>query len=161
MNCKLSKRFLNFSRKLVGNEGIEVYQRRTMDPYFKGAAVGPLNDVLFSNQQNSKNFTLRILPEIILSVPTAMLLPKNHFLTDEIYEKVNLMQSAGLIDYWVSKYLDTKLKKVQSDDGAAEELTVEHLRGGFLFYGVGCLLAFVSFVCEVFGRKLSKLLKKL
>lgn len=136
-----------FRRKLVGpNESIEKYQMMTLNPNFKGAAVGPLSEAIYANQQNYKNFTFRVLPEVLLSVPMAMFFPKKHFLADEFSHKINILNSAGLIDKWMSNYLI----KIPPEDQSAhpKKLTIDQLTGGIYLYLGGTFISLISFIIE-------------
>lgn len=132
---------------MVGNKSIGYFQRLTLNPHFKGATVGPSSEVIYSNQQNYKNFTLRILPEIVFSVPVAIFLPKNHFLVSEINEKISIFNSAGLITFWTSKYLNPNFKDVPNVE--PKKITVDHLAGALFIFVAGCCSGFTCFVVEI------------
>lgn len=120
----------------------------TLNPYFKGATVGPVSEVLYANQQNYENFTLRVLPEVLFSVPVAVFLPKNHFLVNEINSQISILNAAGLVDYWITKYLHFKAREVSSS--IPKKLNVGQLQGGLLMYLAGCGLGFLVFLIELF-----------
>lgn len=134
-------------RKLVGNRSIEYFQKLTLDPRFKGATVGPSSEVIYANQQNYKNFTLRMLPEVVFSVPVAIFLPKNHFLADEISKKISIFNSAGLITFWTSKYLNSNFRDVPNVE--PKKITVDHLAGALFIFVAGCCSGITCFVVEI------------
>jgi hypothetical protein len=125
---------------------------KTLNPYFKGAAVGPLSEVLYANQQNYKNFTFRVLPEKLFSVPVVMYFPKNHYLKDQINSKTNILSSAGLINRWTSNYLWPT--PAQNPQIGPKTLTVGQLAGGIFVYAGGCGLAIFGFISEVVFKRL-------
>lgn len=124
---------------------------QTLNPSFKGACVGPLSDVIYANQQNRKNFTLHILPETIFSFPVAMFFPKNHFLVNEVNLRIRNLQSSGLVERWISNYLDTSIKKVPLS--VLRKLNLSHLSGGFSIYLSGCLFGLLCFLGELLLRR--------
>lgn len=132
---------------------MEHLQRLTLDPYFKGATVGPSSEVIYANQQNYKNFTLRILPEIVFSVPVAIFLPKNHFLVNEINAKISDFNSAGLITFWTSKYLNSNVKDLPTI--GPKKITVSHLAGALFIFVAGCCCSFTCFVVEIIAFELN------
>ena len=139
---------LIFRRKLVGSK-IEDFQMKTLDPNFKGAVVGPLSEVIYANLKNFKKFTFRVLPEILFSVPVAMYFPKNHFLVNEINSKISILKSAGLIDWWTSKYLQGRKEPLTI---VPAKLNIKHLAGGFYIFIGGFTIAVICFIIERFVK---------
>lgn len=107
---------------------------------------GPLSEVININVENRNNFTLRILPEVLFSIPVAMYFPKNHFLDDVIDPKINILHSAGLIDYFIAKFSPRMLKE-ESLLGP-KKLTFNQLAGGIYVYFAGCLISTFAFFAE-------------
>lgn len=141
-------------RALAGNQSIEYFQKLTLNPYFKGSAVGPSDDVIYANQQNYKNFTLRMLPEIVFSIPVAIYFPKNHYLVDEINAKISDFSSAGLISFWTSKYLNANFKNVPA--AGPRQITVDHLAGALFIFIAGSSCSFTCFVVEIIANKFKR-----
>lgn len=96
---------------------------------------------------NQKNFTLRILPEILFSLPLAMYFPKNHYLAEIIDKKVKLLHSAGLLDFWTSSYLKQLNKDISSPGPSM--LTIEQLAGSFYILLGGLTLGTFVFIVEL------------
>jgi hypothetical protein len=114
--------------------------------------LGPLSEVVLLNKENENNFTLKILPEILFSVPIAMYFPKNHYLASIIDAKVKILHSAGLIDYWISQYLTYTNKEVPST--RPKMLTVEQLAGGMYVLLMGYGIGVLAFLAEIsFAKK--------
>jgi hypothetical protein len=103
---------------------------------------------------NQKNFTLKILPEILFSLPLAMYFPKHHYLASIIDAKVKILHSAGLIDYWISQYLTDTNKEVPSP--RPKMLTVEQLAGGIYVLLAGCGIGLLTFLAEISVDMISK-----
>lgn len=133
----------------MGDNEIEDLRKKTLDPSFKGAVVGPLSEVMYENKKNYKNFTYHVLPEVLLSMPVAMYYPKNHFLASTVNSKIRIIQSAGLIDKLMSKYLEMPK---QTPSTGPSKLSVKHLAGGLYIYVGGCLIAMICFLLEKFCK---------
>jgi hypothetical protein len=126
---------------------------QTLNTDFKGAAVGPFSEVIYANQINHKNFTFRVLPEIIFAFQIAMYLPKNHFLVDEIEKCIGLLHSAGLINYWEKLYVNSFYMNYKVGDDGPKILTFGHLSGIFYILMGGCGLSFICFLFELFHKR--------
>jgi hypothetical protein len=113
--------------------------------------LGPLSEVVLLNKDNENNFTLRILPEVLFSVPIAMYFPKNHFLENLIDQKINILNSAGLVDYLISKYAP---KPVEPETMLEpKRLTFDQLAGGIYVCLAGSLMSFLAFIVENLMKK--------
>lgn len=133
-------------RKYVGNQTMLYFTLKTLNPYNRIATVGPLTDILYDNQKNYKNFTFKILPEILLAVPVAMYFPKNHFIVNEISSRINNIESAGLKNYFISKYLFVVKEDVSTP---LVKLNLDHLSGGFVLYLGGCIFGIATLLLEI------------
>jgi hypothetical protein len=162
IQCWCAHLFGIFRRKLVsGNRTIDFYQMQTLNSRFKGAAVGPLYEVIYANQMNYKNFTFRVLPEIIFASPVALYLPKNHFLEAEIERCIGLLHSAGLIDYWQNQYLDVSYKNYKQANSGPKILTFDHLSGIFFIWIGGCCVSLVCLCFEMFYKRILIVMRNL
>lgn len=83
-----------------------------------------------------------------------MYFPKNHFLANLFDEKVKILNSVGLIDYWISKYLKDKLMEVSSP--TPKKLTMDQLAGGMYVLFAGFSIAVFVFFIELFSFVLSE-----
>lgn len=131
---------------------------RSSDYYHNVKLAGPISEAMHLNQKNYKNFTLRILPETLFSIPIAMYFPKNHFLANEVNSKISILHSAGLIDHWVSMYLTESPKETFSS--GPRQLSVAQLMGGIYIYFGGLLLGFLTFLVELSSTQNNNILRK-
>jgi hypothetical protein len=115
----------------------------------KTAVIGPISEVIYSNKINSKNFTYRVLPQVVLNVPVALFLPKYHYLTNEIERCVNILHAAGLIEFWIAEHLDEKYLKPKIEDASPKVLELEHLKGIFYVWLGGCTISILIFLIEI------------
>lgn len=124
----------------------------SLNPYFKGTTLGPLSEVIYQNKQNYKNFTFRVLPEILFSIPVAMYFPKNHYLVNEVNSKISLLDAAGIIEWLTLKYLGA-LKIEPADSTGPRKLNLEQLIGGIYIYAGGCVCGFLCLFLEKLVEK--------
>lgn len=82
----------------------------------------------------------------MLTSSFAFYFTKNFYLVNEFNEVISNCQSAGLIDYVMSKY--TKLtKKIEKQPPSA--LSYNNLEGFFELFAYGLILSFLSFILEI------------
>ena len=128
----------------------------TLNPKSKFAVVDSSDEVIYINKHNHKEITYNVLNEIVLTVPTVFYLKKNSYLTNAINEKIDDLLSAGLINYWISKYLDEKYLRLK----VQEVLNLDELYGAFQLLLFGLICSFVTFVVEVLRTKINRLRRK-
>ena len=160
----LASRVQNFSfyqrRVVVKNADLDETLLKTLNPSFKGVVLKHLTPVLYLNEVNKKNFTLRVCKERFSFNHFVLYFRKNHFLVDEISEKIDAMLENGLIQHMTSKYIDQNMPKA---DTATSEglkvLAIDHFAGLFKLYGFFLLTTVLVFVVEIITKikKLSML----
>lgn len=163
INPQLTLNYSLNSRALVGNKSIEYYQMKTLDSRFKGAAVGPLSEVIYANQMNHKNFTLLVLPQTIFSFPVAMYFPKNHYLVSIFEDVIGHLQAVGILQFWMNKYYDTAYVKHQIVNTEPKKMNLDHLSGIFIVWMFGCFTSCICCLVEIifksFRRKKNSVTK--
>lgn len=125
-------------------------QMKTLDSHFKGAVVSSVDEILYLNKLHHKNYSFNACDEVIMTVPVVFYLQKNSYLSEIFNEKIDDLRSAGLIDYWISKYLDTKYLRVIKKYSGPTKLNFRELLGAFQLFGFGLIMAIVAFVVEWF-----------
>jgi hypothetical protein len=128
---------------------LEPFLLKTLDPYSKSATVSSYDEVVFQNKLNHKNFTYNVCNEIIMTIPTVFYLRKNSYLTEVINEKIDQLKSAGLIDYFISKYLDPKYLRVKRIEQGPRKLNVRELLVAFKLLSYGIISGAIAFVFEI------------
>jgi hypothetical protein len=85
-----------------------------------------------------------------------MVFQKNSCFKKTFDEKLQLLKANGLLNFWISKHLDTKFVKVEEDRGKArKKLTIKMLLGSFQVWIAGLCLAGLVFVAEFLLKKMS------
>ncbi len=107
-----------------------------------------LISVLYENTVQQKNFTLRICKEVMQAHLFVFYFTKNFYLVSEFNELLSSLESAGLIEYRVSKYVPpNSMQRIEQQPPTA--LNYSNTEGFFALFYYGCVLALVSFICEI------------
>lgn len=123
-------------------------QISTLNPNFRGAVVSSNDEIVHLNKLNYKNFSYTVCNEMILTVPVVFYLHKDSYLTEVFSEKIDDLKSAGLIDYWISKYVDSKYLNIDSKDKSRKKLNYQELSGAFQLFAVGLICSVIAFMIE-------------
>lgn len=138
----------HFRHKPYDLNFVDSYLMKTLDPYSKSATVTSNDEVVFQNKKNFKNFTYNVCNEVILTIPTVFYLHKDSYLTEVFNEKIDNLKSAGLIDYFISKYLDPKYLRVKRIEQGPRKLNLTELIVAFKLFGYGIASASIAFLIE-------------
>lgn len=125
--------------------------KRTLDPNFKGGVCSSYDEVIGWNEIH-KNLTLRILPEHLYSFNCVFYFRKNSPYVSAFDRLTSLYKSAGLIEFWKTKYLDTASIMPQITQKLPTKLNLDQLGGCFQLFSFGLILSFFAFIGEVFSR---------
>lgn len=118
------------------------------DPSFKGAYARSLRMVLYSNQKSPKHLRSNICKEVLMTVPVVMYTRKDFYLLYMINMKLEMLRSAGLIDYWQFQFANEDTLNVK-EQKYPRELKLYQMLGCFYLLLIGCTIAFVIFVIEI------------
>lgn len=129
------------------------YKRRTFDPDFRAGYVITTDELLYLNKINANHFTYRVCKEHLYTVNNGLLFQKNSYLIEAFNKAILNLQSNGLIDYWISNYIDVSYLNVKEKKKSAEKLTIHQLSGSFQLWLVGLLIASICFILEIIFEK--------
>lgn len=149
----LAPRVSNFkfyeSRLIYPNEDIGEMRMKTLDPKFQGVVFNYLEQVTYLNQINFRNFTYRICKEKFTTNQFVFYFKKNHYLVDEVNEKLELLLQNGVINYIRSSYADVRFQKSDQESSEPKVLTIKHFAGAFMLFGMFCAYSFFVFLLEM------------
>lgn len=117
------------------------------DSSFKGAYIRSLPLALYTNQKLPKEKWFRICKQPLMSIPVVIYTVKDFFLLDEMNEWIEVLKSAGLIQYWSNQDIDMKYLKVR-EESSLKPLNLEQLQGSFELLLSGYVLGFISLSSE-------------
>lgn len=120
---------------------------KTLDPSKKSVVCHYYSVISYLNSLNSRNFTLRILNEVLVSNQIVFYFTKNFYLVDEFNEKISFFKASGLINFWMSRYAGPDTMKAED---IPTKLTLLNLQGTFELFLYGIIISVTMFAGEVF-----------
>lgn len=114
------------------------------------------DELLYLNKINAKQFTYRVCKEHLYTVNNGLLFQQNSYLIEAFNRVISYLQSNGLINYWISKYIDTKYYDVKDPAKRPQRLTIHQLYGSFQMLFFGLFAATVCFVAESIYKKIRR-----
>lgn len=114
---------------------------------YKGTVGQSLARLIYYFAISGSNLRRQVCKEIVYKAPIVIYTRKNFYLLDEINEKIGLFQSAGLILFWHSQYVDLQFQLKETNP--PKVLTVDHLIGCFYVLLVGCALSIICLILEI------------
>lgn len=120
----------------------------TLSSPIRNAIVSSSDEVTHLNKKFHKNFIFHVCNEVIMTVPVVFYLKKNSYLTEILSELIENFKSSGLINYWISKYLDPKYLRVKKIYSGPTKLNLRELFGAFQLLALGLICSFISFAIE-------------
>lgn len=119
-------------------------------------------EVIYSNQVNQKNFTLKVLKEYLLDISIVYLFPKNFHLINALNEKMGTYTASGLISLWMDRYLDRKYVNIEDPVVGPRTISVKDLKGSFELLFIGFIISTAVFLVEIIsGLKFMKFLRRI
>ena len=140
-------------RLIIKLEEQEFYRDKTLDPSFKGAVFNYLNQILYLNQVNYKNFTYRICKENFINNRMVFYFQKDFYLLNQFNEKIEALHENGLINKWRSKFVDSRFANIKQISSGPMPLTVFHLLGSFEILAGMLMFCVAVFVFELLGQQ--------
>lgn len=126
-----------------------------VDATLHEAFMTPLSNVL--NHNRISKYPWKVCKQELSVMSIVMFFTKNHPMKIVIDEKLQLLDSAGMIDYWIEKYANKmKYFNVKSESTGPRKLTLVHLLGVFNILFFGYTLALFIFTFEILLPKLKE-----
>lgn len=118
------------------------------DSSFNAALGESFKSLYYSDLYNSKVFAH--CRDSLLTIPQVIYTVKDFYLLEAINEKVELLKSAGLIDFWWNQFIETPKVPAQN---VPKSLRLHNFDGCFGILFCGSFLGFVTFLIELFMKK--------
>lgn len=125
----------------------------TVDPNYDGVVTWSIERVAYFNKVNSKNLTLTVCKEFLFTFQYGIYFQKNSYLAKAFNEKLSLMKSSGLIDFWASDYIKSEFLHSAHDASPPQKLNLNQMSGGFQILFIGYGIGFILIVCELSTRR--------
>lgn len=133
----------------VPDAEIKKYQLVTLHSGSKVAVVATMEEIAHFNKLHVNTHTFHVCRETILMAHVAMFLQKNSYLKDALDQKIKLLKSNGLINHWISKYMDYNYLNVKRPGHGPEKLNVSQLLGAFQVWLYALCLSICLFIAEI------------
>lgn len=129
----------------------------TLNSNFKGGICSSLDEVLYLNKLHFKNLTYRVLPEYLYDFSYVIYLQKNSPYLKAFNDKMSWLKSGGIINYLISKYLNTFYLNEQKTSSGPKKLNIQNLSGCFQAWLIGCGISAFVFISEIIYAFMIKL----
>jgi hypothetical protein len=129
-------------------------EKMKTDSTFKGAYGGSITYFLYTNQNNAKTLKNNFCKDIFLTIPVVIYSKKDFYLLEAINEKIELLKSAGLINFWhYHQFIEKGILKLEKLE-YPKVFTLKHFDGCFGIFMCGCAISLVVFGVEcIIGKK--------
>lgn len=133
-------------------------REKLVDADFKGGLLSSEEHVAFSNKAGAPNKFFHHTDEVFFVFNLVVFLHRQSCLTEEINRYILIFGSNGLLEKWMSEFVDMSYLKKRVVD-TPKKLEFDQLLGSFELLGIGLSLSVIAFVLEVFSRCCSGLRK--
>lgn len=113
------------------------------------AFINAMNDVIFFNKMTKMRFTQKTCREHIWDAKYVIYFPKNFYLIDAVDKKISGYLSSGIINHFISRYVDLRYWKVKPEQRGPQKLRLAHLEGAFILWFAMVVVSCVSFSIEL------------
>lgn len=114
------------------------------DSTYKAAYGGSLSVALYFNENNSK---FKICKQVFMTIPMVMYSLQNFYLLDAMNDKIEVLKSAGLVDFWLSRDIYKNISRAR-EVIYPKVLSFLHLRGIFDILLIGFAISLIVFMFE-------------
>jgi len=119
-----------------------------------GKEIVAIDDLLFAVINKISPFNnCKIVKDERLRVSLNYIFVSGHFMQSWFSSKLERMQEAGLIHYYIKRYIDYNYLELIPEPDEPRVLTLEQLSIGFYVFVLFSCLALIVFVFEVFHFK--------
>lgn len=133
-------------------------REKLVDADFKGGLLSSEEHVAFSNKAGAPNKFFHHTDEVFFVFNLVIFLHRQSCLTEEINRYILIFGSNGLLEKWMSEFVDMSYLRKRVVD-TPKKLEFDQLLGSFELLGIGLSLSAIAFVLEVFSRCCSGLRK--
>lgn len=122
---------------------------KTLDASFNAGVLLTNDNVLEFNKLYHKTSTLKVLEEVIATIPIVVYFRKKSFLVEVFNRELGKLKSAGLIEHWTDKFMESQYSKIKDVKLGPKQMTVKTLLGAFQMVSFGLSLSLCTFFIEL------------
>jgi hypothetical protein len=134
-------------------------ERVQKDPYFKGVYENCLVHEIYYNQINPKHKRNKFCLDKFMTIPTVFYAKKDFYLMKTLNEKISMLKSSGLINYWNFKDVDERMLKFK-EPNYPKVLKIGQVKEAFYILLYGCLVSLMVFLVKNLLFKFKSLMLK-
>lgn len=127
---------------------IQNYWMQTLNSELKVGVITTYDEIVYQNQINLNNYSLHVCKEQVMMVHVTMFFQKNSYLKEAIDQKIQALKPNGLINYWISQYMDYKYLQMEQKENGPEKLNLQQLMGAFKVLAFGISVSFLFLFVE-------------
>lgn len=128
----------------------------TLNSDNKIAVIASFDQIVHINKLNLNNFTLHVCKENIFMVQVVIFLQKNSFLKEAFDQKITMLKTNGLINFWISKYMTYSYLVQEPPIKGPEKLNFDQVHGAFQVWFACLLVSVLFFILELLIYKLKR-----
>lgn len=154
---------LTFRRKIITHNEFAKHRDMSLNCEFKGCIFHPLTEVIWLNQQRflHKQKPLKVCKEYLYNNDVVLYFHKDFYLVKTMDEKISHFKSAGLIDHWISKYIDKKFLSLPEPAFKPKVMKIyPDFFGVFEIIFAGWILSLAGFLLELLAYSCCRHLRK-
>ena len=95
-----------------------------------------------------------VCPEYLFTFQYGIYFRKNSFLQSIFNDKISILKSSGLIDFWARDFINSAFLNIKLQDASPRKLNISQLKGGFEVLLIGYGLGSFILLCEVMAKRL-------
>lgn len=125
----------------------------TLNPYSQHVVTSSLEQVLYKNKMNYKEYTLTVCTEALFTYLYGIYFRKNSYLVHTFNQNIAYFKTSGLIDFWASDFISMKYLNMKLVEDGPRQLNIDELLGGFEVLFIGMIVGVALFFLEIFAEK--------
>lgn len=128
------------------NETASLQQKMTnLD--FKGGLLSSLEQILYFNRKNYRNFTLKVCPEVLYNFQYVIYFQKNSPFVRSFNKHIEDYEANGILSYLVDEFIPSQNENLLGPK-APKALVFDQVSGSFWVLFIGCLISCLVFYLE-------------
>lgn len=134
--------------KMIKNSDLENFMLKTLDPHFDGIVFNYITQPLYLNGLHYKTYSYKIASEVFVRNQFVFYLQQNHFFVETVNMNIERFIQSGLVDKWISKYVDKHFLLPPVQIKTNQPLSFTHLAAVFYLLIIGQGLSMFVFMIE-------------
>lgn len=115
-------------------------KQHSVDPEFKGTFIRSFTNIVYCNQKNAHQKDVKMCKEVYSTTPIVMFVKKDFYLLDEINQRIDMLISSGLIEFWHFQDVDKRFLNIKHPKHP-KVLTVKRLNGSLYILLCGYVIS--------------------